>query len=95
MVVMRAFIEIYLFCPIKKYINAVEGSQHYRMGSIKVQVVEEFHKPTRTNYRRRRVIVEHLNDLIQADLVQMQPYARSNIGYRYMMIVIGVFSKFV
>lgn len=65
------------------------------MSNIKEQVVEELHKPTRKNFQRRRVIVKHSNDLIQADLVEMQPYARINKGYRYILVVINVFNKFV
>lgn len=65
------------------------------MNDIKEQVVEELHKATRKNFRRRRVIVKHSNDLIQADLVEMQPYARINKGYRYILVVINVFNKFV
>lgn len=65
------------------------------MDNVKKQVVEELHKPARKNFQRRRVIVKGLNDLIQADLVEMQPYAKSNKGFRYILVVINVFSKFV
>ncbi|KAJ8909408.1 hypothetical protein NQ315_010993 [Exocentrus adspersus] len=65
------------------------------MSSIKEGVVNELHKPGRRNFKRRHVIVKGLNDLIQIDLVEMIPYARVNKGYRYVLIVINVFSKFV
>ncbi|KAJ8915328.1 hypothetical protein NQ315_008212 [Exocentrus adspersus] len=65
------------------------------MSSIKEGVVNELHKPARRNFKRRHVIVKGLNDLIQIDLVEMIPYARVNKGYRYVLIVINVFSKFV
>lgn len=65
------------------------------MASYKKQVVDEIHKPARKNFKRRKVIVKGLNDLIQADLVEMLPYAKNNKGYRYILIVINVFSKFV
>ncbi|XP_023312625.1 piggyBac transposable element-derived protein 3-like [Anoplophora glabripennis] len=65
------------------------------MSSIKEVVVNELHKPARKNFRRRHVLVRGLNDLIQADLVEMIPYAKVNKGYRYILIVINVFSKFV
>lgn len=62
---------------------------------VKRQVVEELHKPARKIYKRRRVVVKGLNDLYQADLVEMIPYARQNGGYKYILVVIDVFSKFV
>lgn len=65
------------------------------MKSIKEQVVEEIHKPARKNYVRRRVIIRGLDDLIQADLVEMIPYAKFNKGFRYILVVINVFSKYV
>lgn len=32
-------------------------------------------------------------DTLQADLIEMQPYKRENQGYRYILIVIDVFTK--
>uniref|UniRef100_A0A1Y1LQW2 Integrase catalytic domain-containing protein n=1 Tax=Photinus pyralis TaxID=7054 RepID=A0A1Y1LQW2_PHOPY len=61
----------------------------------KVQLVEELHKPARKNFPRRRVIIKGLNDLFQADLVEMIPYARTNKGFRYILVIINAFSKFV
>lgn len=65
------------------------------MDDIKKQVVNELHKPARKRFNRRHVIIKGLNDLIQADLVEMIPYAKLNKGYRYILVVINVFSKFV
>lgn len=62
---------------------------------IKEDVVQELHKPARKNYKRRRVIVKGLRDLFQADLVEMIPFARINKGFRYILVVIDAFSKFV
>ena len=58
------------------------------------QVIEELHKPARRNYRRRKFIVRGLDETWQADLVEMQPYSRENNGYKYMLTVIDVFSKY-
>lgn len=63
--------------------------------SFKEDVVQELHKPARRNFRRRRVIVKGLNDLYQADLVEMIPYSKFNKGFRYILVVINVFSKYV
>ncbi|EFA12198.1 Putative uncharacterized transposon-derived protein F54H12.3-like Protein [Tribolium castaneum] len=63
--------------------------------NIKRQVVNELHAPARVNFKRRRVIVKGLNDLLQLDLVEMIPYSRVNKGFKYILMVINVFSKFV
>lgn len=60
----------------------------------KRQVVEELHKPARKNFRRRRVIIKGLDDLWQADLVEMISFAKQNKGYRYILTVIDTFSKY-
>lgn len=52
------------------------------------------HKPARKNYPRRRVLVNEIDDIWGMDLVEMQEWSRDNKGYRYMLNVIDVFSKF-
>ena len=63
--------------------------------SKKRQVVEEIHKPARINFKRRKVMIKGLNDLFQADLVDMTLYAKENDGYKYILVVINCFSKYV
>lgn len=65
------------------------------MSKIKRDIVGELHKQSRVNFERRRVIVKGLDDLFQADLVEMIPYARENKGHRYILVVIDAFSKYV
>lgn len=65
------------------------------MSDAKKVVVNELHKPARINFPRRRVIVKGIDDLLQADLVEMIPYHKSNKGFKYILMVINVFSKFV
>ena len=55
---------------------------------------EELHKPKRKNYPRRKIIVNHINEIVAADLVEMQKFARLNKGYRYLLTCINIFSKF-
>lgn len=60
----------------------------------KEQLVNELHKPIRRNFKRRRVILKGINDLWQADLVEMIPYSTNNRGFKYLLTVIDTFSKF-
>lgn len=62
---------------------------------VKEDVVDEMHRPARINFKRRHVIVKGLNDLYQADLVEMIPFWKSNKGFRYILMVINVFSKYL
>ena len=57
-------------------------------------LARELHKPRRVNYPRRRVFVKKANDIWAADLVDMVSLSRYNNGYKYILMVIDVFSKF-
>ena len=61
--------------------------------NIKEKIAHELHKPARKFFPRRRVKVLGIGDLLQADLVEMIPYARDNKGYKYMLTLIDCFSK--
>jgi len=57
-------------------------------------VVEELHRPARRHYPRRHVDMRDIDDKWQADLVDMSAYAKVNRGYRFLLTVIDIFSKF-
>lgn len=57
-------------------------------------IVNEIHRNVQHNFKRRRVIMYGINDLLQADLVEMIPYHKENKQFRYLLTVINVFSKF-
>lgn len=59
----------------------------------KWQVVQEIHRYARKNYPRRKYVMYGIADTLQADLIEMQPYKNVNRGYRYILIVIDIFSK--
>lgn len=65
------------------------------MDSIKEGIVNELHRPARKNYARRRVIIKGIDDLWQADLLDLQPHAKDNEGQKYILIVIDCLSKYV
>ena len=60
----------------------------------KADLVKELHKPARKNYKRRHVKMVGLNETWQADLVDMSPYASENNGFKFLLTVIDIFSKF-
>lgn len=63
--------------------------------SIKDTIVSELHRSARKNFRRRHVVIKGLNDSFQIDLVEMIPYHKINRNFKYILVVINIFSKFV
>ena len=57
-------------------------------------LVEELHRTARRNYPRRHVTIRGLDETWQADLVDMSDYAASNKGYKFLLTVIDIFSKY-
>ena len=55
---------------------------------------EELHKPKRKNFLRRKIIVNHIDEIFAADLVEMQKFAKLNKGFRYLLTCIDIFSKY-
>ena len=43
---------------------------------------------------KRRHVTKGLHDLFQSDLIEMIPYYKQNNGYKYILIVIDVYSKY-
>ena len=52
------------------------------------------HKLIKRNFTRRRVISNHIDEICAADLVEMQQFSKWNKGYKYLLMVIDVFSKY-
>lgn len=57
-------------------------------------VVNEIYKNARKNFIRRHVIMKDIDDLWQADLIDMQAHAKDNSSYKYILVVIDTFSKY-
>lgn len=61
----------------------------------KLKIVNELHRTARKNFLRRHTIIKGYKDLWQIDLAEMQQYAGENDGYRYIVVCINCYSKFV
>ena len=61
---------------------------------LKKTLAEELHKPVRRKFKRRRVLVNGINKIWAADLVDMQAFTKFNRGVKYLLAVIDVFSKY-
>lgn len=61
----------------------------------KLKIVNELHRPARKNFPRRRTIIKGYSDLWQIDLAEMQQYSSENNGYRYILVCINCYSKYM
>jgi len=60
---------------------------------LKNDIVNELHQPARRNFPRRNTVLKGVNDLFQADLIEVRPHSRVNKGYNYILTVINCFTK--
>lgn len=58
-------------------------------------VAYELHTPVRRKYPRRHTSVRSFRDLFCSDVIDMQSYAEENNGYRFILIVICAFCKYL
>lgn len=59
----------------------------------KLELVNELHHAARRNFVRRKTQMRGINDTLQADLVEMIPYATQNRRINYILTAINIFSK--
>ena len=59
-----------------------------------MQLAEELHKPVIKKFRKRRVYSYGIDDIWAADLIDMTAYSKQNKHYKYLLMVIDVFSKY-
>ena len=58
------------------------------------QLAEEQHKPVIRRFEKRHVFAKQIDDIWTADLVDMSSFSRSNKGYKFLLKVIDVYSKY-
>ena len=54
----------------------------------------ELNKAVINKFERKKVIVNHIDEIHSCDLVDMVKYSRVNRGYKYIFTIIDIFSKF-
>ena len=58
------------------------------------ELAQELHKPVKRYFTQRRVVVNHIDEIWAADLVDMQKFSKWNKGYKHLLMVIDVFNKY-
>ena len=76
-----------------------EGKHHISIGKILKWLQEQksysLMKPVKRKFKRMRVIVSGMYDQYNADLADYVGYSNANDGYRYLLFVIDVFSRYL
>ena len=60
----------------------------------KKQLTKELLKPKRKKFRRRRVYAGSVDSIWTADLIDVHQYTRQNKGYKFILVVLDVFSRY-
>lgn len=76
-----------------KLLSPTLSLEHVRTWLSK-QFTYTLHKPARRRFRRNPTIVDNVDEQWQADLVDMQAFVKENKGFKYLLTVIDIFSKF-
>ena len=77
---------------IKQIINT---KQKLGMGKFTMNdLSEELNKGVINKFERKKVIVNHIDEIHSCDLVDMTKFSRMNKGYKYIFTNIDIFSKY-
>uniref|UniRef100_A0A6V7L737 Integrase catalytic domain-containing protein n=1 Tax=Bracon brevicornis TaxID=1563983 RepID=A0A6V7L737_9HYME len=71
-----------------------QQSEEGKFHNERAVVVAELHKPAGRIFSRRYGDIRGLNETFQADLVDIPMHSKDNDGYKYLLTVIDIFSKY-
>lgn len=63
------------------------------MAAVKSKIVSELYRGARKNYRRRKIELRGLFDIMQIDLMDVSSLAPSNRGLKFILVAINCLSK--
>ncbi|GBO06512.1 Putative uncharacterized transposon-derived protein F54H12.3 [Araneus ventricosus] len=82
------------FGGVKKLSTITKVPYHKTKQWLSSQDTYSLHKPVRYKFSRRATLSYGINDLWQCDLVDLQQLAEHNNGFRFLLTIIDVFSKY-
>ena len=75
--------------------TAIKSKKTLGLGNFTMEdLSNELNKPTIQKFKRKKVIVNHINEIHSTDLVDMSQYSKINRGYKHILTNIDVFSKY-
>ena len=78
----------------ESYVLGLELKKNAQNLRWEEKLADGLHKPIKRNFRKRRVIVHNVDDIWCSDLVEMQKLSKWNKGYKYLLMVLDLFSKY-
>jgi Integrase core domain/Chromo (CHRromatin Organisation MOdifier) domain len=79
---------------VRRLANATHTGMRATLDWLITQRPYTLHKPVRKRYSTRPYKTGEIDQHWQADLVEMIPYANVNDGYRYILTIIDLFSRY-
>ena len=74
--------------------TAIKSKKTLGLGNFTMEdLSNELNKPTINKFERKKVIVNHINEIHSTDLFDMTQYSKMNRGYKHIFTNINVFSK--
>ena len=61
----------------------------------RIIIANELHKRALKKFVRKHVKIVGIDDLWQADIFELIPYSKENNGYKYVLVVLDCFSKYL
>ena len=82
------------YASIQKLVKATDVSRKNVETWLKKQPTYTLHRQARKKYPTRHYVVHDIDEQWQADLAEVQDIADKNRGYRYILTVIDIFSRY-
>ena len=89
------------YSGLSKFWNAIKENNVYRLKYknvkdwLKKQEGYVRHKPPPRVFPRQKILMSSLDEMWDADLLDMQKYSRQNNGYRFLGVFIDIFSRYI
>ena len=76
--------------------NIIKSKKTFGLGNgfTMTDLSNELNKPVISQFPRKKIIVNHIDEIHSCDLVDMVKYSRMNKGYKYIFTNIDIFSKY-
>ena len=76
--------------------SAIKSKKTLRLGNNfnMEDLSNELNKPVINKFERKKIVINHIDEIHSCDLVDMQKYSKMNKGYKYIFTNIDIFSKY-
>jgi hypothetical protein len=89
------------YSGLTKFWNAIKNDNVYNLtyseakNWLKKQEGYVLHKPAPRIFPRQKILMSSIDEQWDADVMDMQKFARQNHGYRYLAVFIDIFSRYI